>query len=279
MMAYGTHDDEKGRAAGWYMAGNLGGNGLGGGAGLWLAQYLPAAWMAGAIVALLCLLCGLALTWIDEPADQLRQPRVVAGLRDVLVDTWAVARSHLGWIALVLCFMPLGTGAATGLWSAAARDWQASANTVALVTGLMSGIISAAGCLGGGWLCDRMDRKGAYALFGALQALCIFTMALLPHGELQYIVLTSLYAFINGFCYAAFAAYTLEAIGRGAAATKFNVFASLSNLPIWYVTIIDGWAYARWGANGMLYTEASLAAVGLLVFGGIVVWWKRQRPS
>ena len=34
LMAYGTHDSEKGRAGGWFQAGSLGGVGLGGGAGL-----------------------------------------------------------------------------------------------------------------------------------------------------------------------------------------------------------------------------------------------------
>jgi MFS transporter, PAT family, beta-lactamase induction signal transducer AmpG len=279
LMAYATPEIEKGRVGGWFMAGNLGGSGLGGGAGLWLIQRLPAPWMAGAVVAALCLLCCLALTQVDEPAEHVRQPRILAGLRHAVVDLWAATRSHLGWIALVLCFMPLGTGGASGLWSAVAKDWHASANTVALVTGVLSGIISAMGCLGGGWLCDRMDRKAAYAVFGALQALCAVAMALLPHGELQFILLTSLYAFINGFCYAAFTAYTLEAIGRGAAATKYNAFASMSNVPIWYVTVVDGWAYVKWGASGMLYTEAALAAIGLAVFGVVVLFWRRPVNS
>jgi MFS transporter, PAT family, beta-lactamase induction signal transducer AmpG len=279
LMAYATPEDEKGRAGGWFMAGNLGGSGLGGGAGLWLTQHLPAPWMSGAIIGALCLLCALALTQVDEPLEHVRHPRILTGLANVLRDTWAVARSHLGWIALVLCFLPLGTGGAGGLWSAAARDWHASADTVALVTGVLSGIISAFGCLGGGWLCDRMDRKGAYALFGALQAASAVAMALLPHGELQFVVMTSLYAFINGFCYAAFTAYTLEAIGRGAAATKYNAFASMSNVPIWYVTVVDGWAYEKWGANGMLYTEAGLALIGLLAFGVVVLFWKRSARS
>ncbi len=50
LMAYGTPENEKGRAGGWFQAGNLGGAGLGGGAGLLMAQHLPAPWMAGAIL-------------------------------------------------------------------------------------------------------------------------------------------------------------------------------------------------------------------------------------
>ena len=57
LMAYGTSHDEKGRAGGWFQAGNLGGSGLGGGAGLWMAQHLGAPWMAGAVLGVACLLC------------------------------------------------------------------------------------------------------------------------------------------------------------------------------------------------------------------------------
>src|SRR5207249_9923681 len=65
----------------------------------------------------------------------------------VAQDLWSVARARMGFLALVLCFLPLGSGAATGLWSAVAGDWHATADTVALVTGLASGLISAAGCI------------------------------------------------------------------------------------------------------------------------------------
>ena len=73
-----------------------------------------------------------------------------------------------GPLALLIVFLPIGTGAASNLWAAVADDWHATADTVALVTGALSGIISAAGCLAGGYLCDRLDRKTAYALFGVV---------------------------------------------------------------------------------------------------------------
>ena len=47
---------------------------------------------------------------------------------------------------------------------------------IALVTGVLGGIVSAAGCLVGGYWCDRMDRKTAYALYGLLQAVCAIAM-------------------------------------------------------------------------------------------------------
>src|SRR5262249_38991620 len=41
LMAYATDESSKGRAGGWYQAGNLGGYGIGGGAALWLAPGPP----------------------------------------------------------------------------------------------------------------------------------------------------------------------------------------------------------------------------------------------
>lgn len=68
-----------------------------------------------------------------------------------------------------------------------------------------------------------------------------------------------------------------RARGEGAAATKYNVYASLSNTPIYYMTRIDGWAHAKWGPAGMLHTEAAFGFVGLLAFLGVTAGVKRRR--
>ena len=255
-----------GRASGWFQAGNLGGQGLGGGAGLWMAQSLPEPWMGAAVLALACVLCSAALLLLREPPSLARSGSYVRDLRNVLNDLWQVARSRAGILALLIVFLPIGTGAASNLWAAVADDWHASANTVALVTGVLGGVVSMAGCLIGGYVCDRMNRKTAYVLYGALQAACAVAMALAPRTEVMYIGFTMIYALITGLTYAGFSAVVLEAIGLGAAATKYNVFASLSNMPIAYMTVIEGWAQTRWNVAGMLFAEALLAAAGLLVF-------------
>ena len=91
-------------------------------------------------------------------------------------------------------------------------------------------------------------------------------MAVAPRTEPMFITFTTAYAFIQGLSYAGFSAVVLEAIGLGAAATKYTLFASLSNMPIMYVTLIDGAAHTRWGSAGMLCTEALIGVVGLAVF-------------
>jgi len=266
LMAYGTVDREKGRAGGWFQAGNLGGTGLGGGAGLWMAQHLPQPWMAAAALAGACLACCAVLAFIPEPPPAARAATVLGSVREVLRDLWTVARSRRGFLSLLICFLPIGTGAAANLFAAISADWSASANTVALVTGALSGLASAAGCLVGGYLCDRMDRKTAYWVFGLAQALCAVAMAMSARTEAVYATFVTLYWFISGLAYAAFSAVVLEAIGQGAAATKYNLFASLSNMPIAYMTLVNGWAHTRWGAGAMLEGEAAICLTAILVF-------------
>jgi PAT family beta-lactamase induction signal transducer AmpG len=279
LMVYGTRTDQLGRASGWFQAGNLGGQGLGGGAGLWMAQSLPDPWMGAAVLGLACALCSLALLALREPPALTRSGSYGRDLQYVLKDLWEVARSRAGKLALLIVFLPIGTGAASNLWAAVADDWHASANTVALVTGVLGGIVSMAGCLIGGYACDRMDRKRAYVLYGALQASCAVAMALAPRTEAMYILFTMAYALITGLTYAGFSAVVLEAIGLGAAATKYNAFASLSNMPIAYMTVVEGWAQARWNVSGMLFAEAFLAAAGLLVFVAAAALSGRRRTA
>ena len=279
LMAYDTPPELKGRAAGWFQAGNLGGGGIGGGAGLWLAQNLPSPWMAGAMLGAACLLCALGLFFVTEPSAAHRVHGIGHSLVEVGKDLWSVARARAGLLALILCFLPIGSGAASNLWSAVADDWRASADAVALVNGVLGGVVSAIGCLAGGWICDRMNRKGAYALYGVLQGVCAVAMAVAPRTEAMYIVFTLVYAFVTGLTYAGFSAFVLEAMGAGAAATKYNVFASLSNIPIYYVTRLDGWAHARWGSGGMLYSDAIAGVAGLLLFAGVLAAFPRRKSA
>ena len=44
------------------------------------------------------------------------------------------------------------------------------------------------------------------------------------------------------------------------------MFASLSNTPIAYMTLVDGWAHTQGGAEAMLRAEAAICLTGILVF-------------
>ena len=277
LMAHATDHSEKGRAGGWYQAGNLGGQGIGGGAALWIAQHFQFDWLPGAAMAAVFLSCCLGLLFVAEPDQSHRKLHYAETLRHLARDVWDTARSRAGFLALLICFLPIGSGAATGLWAAVAGDWHAGPDIVALINGVIGGLVSAVGCVVGGYLCDGMDRKFAYALFGVFLAVVALAMAAAARTTSMFVVFTLAYACIQGFNYASFSAVVLEAIGRGAAATKYNLYASLSNVPTAYMTLVDGWAYARWHANGLLGADA-FAGLAAVAFFALVSIATRPRP-
>jgi len=96
-------------------------------------------------------------------------------------------------------------------------------------------------------------------------------MAFGPRTPLGFMVFACLYNGVVGFSYGAYSAVTLEAIGKGAAGTKFNLVASISNVPILLVTLVDGWAETRFGSSGMLFVEAGLGVAAVALYSAVAV--------
>src|SRR5262249_16685979 len=155
---------------------------------------------------------------------------------------WHTVKERRGLLAFLLCLVPLGIGASSSVWSRIAPEWGASDDTVALVTGVLGGIISTVGCIAGGFLTDRWNRQGCYVGFGLFVSAAGAAMAVLPRNVEMFVLTTLLLSFITGMSWAAYSAFVLEAIGKGAAATKFSAFASLANFPIWYMGEVNGWS-------------------------------------
>ena len=277
LAAHNTLDEVKGRAGGYGQAGALGGGALGGGIGLWLAQHTGATWVPGTALALFCVLCCAALFFINEPVSTIRVKGIRKTANNVVTDVWQTIKAKRGLLALILCLIPAGTGAAGYLFAAIAADWKVNADTIAWVTGIIGGLVTMAGSLSGGWICDKMDRQLAYVLFGVLQGMAALGLAFCPHIPSMYITWTLAYTFTNGLSYAAFNAYALEATGNGAAASKFELFAGASWVPIYTMTWVAGFAYSKWAASGMLKTEAVCAILGAALFMGIKAMVKRQK--
>jgi MFS transporter, PAT family, beta-lactamase induction signal transducer AmpG len=311
IMAHATTEEEKGRAGGWSQAGNLGGSAIGGGLGLWLSQNLTpegnqaagrwlaehtgSGWFAdaglwlghhisagvfsGCGVGLLCVVSTVALLWVHEPPAEHRGIGFAKSLVNVGKDLWSLLSSHRGLVAFVAMCLPISVGAMTQLWSAVASDWHASANWVALINGMLGGIITMVGCIVGGWMCDRMNRMAAFNIFSLITVVLVIGMIAAPRTELTYIIFVGLYMLITGFCYAAFGAVVLEAIGKGAAATKYNLLAGIANGPIMYLSWLDGKAHdltpPSWlavdGTTLMLLTEAIVPVIGTLVLVGFII--------
>src|SRR6266851_4300579 len=180
LMATTMPDHLRGHAAGWYQAANTGGGALGAGVTLWLAPHLSLGAL-GCAVATMTFLPSLAALAIAEPAVAPTAGGKVIG--EMLRELRAMFRSPKALAGLAIFASPMGAAAAASLFSGLAADYHASLNTVVWITGLAGGLFTALGSLAGGWVCDRIPRRLAYAIAAILSALCGAGMALAPLSE------------------------------------------------------------------------------------------------
>lgn len=279
LMALTVPDSRRGAAAGWQTAGNLAGTAAGGALVAWMLQHLSAA-TAALTLAIICAIAAIPAGFVDEPP--VPRHKVTVLFARLAKEVWQTVRSPEGWTGLLICLSPVGTGALTNLFSALAPDYAPDAASaerlVFIVTGILGGIVNAAGALFGGYVADRMDRRRAYVLFGAITAFCALGMIFFSPTPAVFTIGTLAYQFANGLCYAAFYAFVVELLGhREGVTTQLALYVGASNFAIAYVTWLDGYGYDRArsafsGCAGAGRT-AMLAIDAISTFVGIALLW------
>jgi len=269
-MANQVPAELRGRASGWSQAGNLGGGGIGGGIGLLLAENVTAPWVSGGFLALVCLACWGMTAFLPKLVRTTTEALHYFGeLKEVAVNVWAVARSRVGYLALIIMLLPIGSGGVP--WSAIADEWQAGGNMVAFVNGMAGGVAAMVGAMVAGFICDRMELKKAYCMFGILVGLVAVTMIFLPRTPMVFVIGVLGYQFMVGTAYTGYAAIVLEAIGKKSAATNWNLLAALSNIPIAAMSMVDGHMHDAYGTDAMLAGELAFPAIAIVLFALFVL--------
>lgn len=286
LMATTTRVTDKGKAGGYYMAGNVGGTGILGALPIWLTGHHFSPTQAGSALVGICVLAMLPIFWVQE-VHAPREARDGSWLRaaqgkmgSIGRDVWSIASSREGLTGLLICGLPIGCGALTNLFSGMAPDYHASEHTVELVTGLIGGLVGAAGSIVGGQLADRVNRRLVYVTAGCLTGLCAVGMALSPMNAHTYTWGALAYSFCNGIAFAAFAGLVLEMVSHGAAvATKYNLFVAVSNQAIAYTTFLDGRAslFRHGGTVGTVWFDAILTFTGAGLLGLILLVSRGKR--
>ena len=266
IAAYVLPMDKRSLAGGWYAAGNLGASSIAGAVGVSLLASTSSRSMVACIVAASVLVTIVTVAWLPsepiQPASGTMR-RLAASLSDI----WTMLRGAKGKVALVLCVLPFGTGAAIILMPSVAPQWNAGPGIVSVASAI-SAPVSAVAALAGGWICVWLGAWRSFVLLGIVLASTALIAIPLPHAALSYVVTYNVYAFAQAAIFTAFYAVVFDTANQGAASSKIGVFLSLSNLPYWYVAVIEGRAVDKWGITGLLLSDGLLAFAGLVA----VVW-------
>lgn len=272
-VALTTSNAVRGACAGWRQTGNLGGTGLGGGAGLWLVTHGGGARVAALVVAAGCLMCIWPFLIIEVPAVQ-RGAGIPAAARNALGALWTLVRSRIGVLAIIAVTLPAGVGAWSNLIPAVADDWGASADLVALVTGALSAVATIPGCIFGGYLCDRFPRRATLMCSALVCAVGEAAMGLAPHTPWSFAVFSLMNCVLTGLAYGSVTAVIYDRIGAVGGATVGSVLSSLCNVPLVLVTMLIGAVQVRHGSNAMLFTEAALSVAAVAIYALVVAIWR-----
>jgi hypothetical protein len=270
IIAYVFPIKQRALAGAWYAAGNLGASSIAGAVGVSLLASTLSRSVVAIVIASSVLVTLVAVAWLPREAIQPARgtTRRLAGS---LSDVWTMLRGAKGKVALALCVVPFGSGAAINLMPSVAPQWNASPGVVSIATAV-SAPLCAIGALAGGWICVRLGAWRSFLLLGCILAGTALAAIPLPHSALFFGVTYNALALVQAVIFTAFYAVVFDTAGQGAASTKMGVFLSLSNLPFWYIALIEGRAVDRWGITGLLLSDGLLAFAGLAV----IVWLARR---
>jgi PAT family beta-lactamase induction signal transducer AmpG len=232
-----------------------------------VVRHLPLA-AAAVVLGLTVLAPTILLFFIPVPTRHRRGVREVFG--SFFRDLYRVCRTRSCLFGLMCFLSPTACFALTNLFSGMGRDFHASEYWVTSINGPGVAIACSVGCLLSIWLCQKYLRRTIYVVAGFGGALAALTLIWVPHTLGYFAAGVLVYNFFQGINYTAFTAFEFEIVGPGnpLAATQMALLTAASNLPISYMTAVDGHFYSLHGLPGMLAVDAGssiLVGTSLLI--------------
>lgn len=289
--------DERGLANGLMFAGAYLGQAIGGSGVQFLTPHIgfPSTfWFVAGFITLITLTVALPLREpIEEPVASDGGSRLAAIGREIGTFLRDSARSFLGsraaWVGVIFALLPAGAYAlGLALQSNLAVELGLNDTQVGAIN-LWSAILSALGCVAGGWLSDRFGRRRMLGLFIVTMSIPTLMLALEmqrvgwimpiaanaanrpvpPPGLVtQFWIATLVYSVLQGLSYGVRTALFMDVTNPKVAATQFTAYMAMLNLAISYSANWQGWTATHWGYPRTLFLDAAfgLACVACLPF-------------
>jgi PAT family beta-lactamase induction signal transducer AmpG len=222
----------------------------------------PLGWIAAALIAL------PAFAALAAPEQTREQGK---GIRQTFARIWQEFKTtFLRWRAIpytLLIVFPMGSGAAIGLFPGIAQDYHVNGQQMAWMNGMAGALLMAAGSFATTLIPARIRASVAYLAVCSVNAATLVILWLGPLNQTTYFAGATLYLFTIGSCYAMFTAVSLEFLGQSgkSGSGRYSIINSLGNIPVAYMTALDGRGGKLWGARGVAGTEAVIGAIGAAI--------------
>ena len=231
-----------------------------------LVRTLPGPVAAG-LLGLTVMAPTVLLFFIPLPKKPTRSAREMFG--SFFGDLYRVCRRRECILGLACFLSPTACFALTNLFSGLGADFHASESWVTALNGAGVAAVCSAGCLVGIWVCRRYARRTVYIVTGFGGAAAALGMIWTPHTMVYFAAGVLAYNFFTGINYTAFTALCYEIVGpeNPLASTQMALLAASANLPISYMTAVDGHFHTTHGLAGMLGVDA----VSSIVVGAVLL--------
>jgi len=138
---------------------------------------------------------------------------------------------------------------------------------------MYAGILSAAGCVVGGWMGDKMGQRRHIALWYACSALPVFYLAWLLNDQegagnltiAQYYPVALIAALITGLYYGVGSAVFMGLTNPLVAATQFTGYMALKNLALSYSNYWQGAAVDELGYSFVFFVDGLVVMLPILL--------------
>jgi len=175
-------------------------------------------------------------------------------------------------VVLMLFLTPCSSFVLPNLMGGLGADFHASARAVSFWGGVGAFIPGLLGCFVFPLIARKVRLRFFYLGNGILG--CLFTMSLLLLPRTTGTYATALFGeyLFQAVAFSIQIGIIFEAIGPNnpLAATTFSFLTASTNVPVTYVTLVDGRAYARAGIPGTLFVDAAIGIVTCLVAGVVL---------
>jgi hypothetical protein len=261
----------KARVGAWVQIGNLGANSLFFGLLLFLIPHTTRPVLA-LVATLSILLPGLAVLAVDEPpriAGTETYSSTLRGIGRELRSTFFSLRSLPGILLLV---SPLGSSAILTVLSGLTGSYGASAAQLGFANGWGGGLFCAAGALCVLAMPAHWNRMIPYALSGIGYGAVSLLIGAAPLRPSTLIVGMLASNFAQGICYAAYTGVILQTMGIGGRcqSSRYTILNSAGNLPVVYMTAIEGVVAGRYGAHSVGLFDGAMNLLTVAIF---FAWW------